>query len=264
MEVIIIRINLFSVMGEPWWKVLFKMLLASTVPLSIFIRLYFFMRPPLFSTYEVLPENLVIRYRKSEKRIRWEQVKEVKFSWLSPRFLGGFTLILSTGTKWRFFSALHHSHKILEAVYRQQPALISEARLQKYTAMSHLVDVSWQRLREKLRRWPRWMLKYLAVPAAVSVIYDFYIWRSQGQVPTLEQGMGLFLAAFSVVFLVGFICNSIEEKVVIRQLRLAMAAAAGQMPTRQKQFESKVEGALTIVFFLVLLVLFYLGFSLIY
>ena len=82
--------------------------------------------------------------------------------------------------------------------------------------------------------------------------------------PTLEQGMGLFLAAFPVVFLVGFICNSIEEKVVIRQLRLAMAAAAGQMPTRQKQFESKVEGALTIVFFLVLLVLFYLGFSLIY
>ncbi|MCB0369477.1 MAG: hypothetical protein KDD45_08515, partial [Bdellovibrionales bacterium] len=79
-----------------------KLILACSVPLSLLVRIFFVFRPRILATYELYEDHLVRIFRKKRYVISFQEIKEIRLSFLSPRFLGGFSLLTQNGQKLQF------------------------------------------------------------------------------------------------------------------------------------------------------------------
>ena len=194
-ELIIIRINLFKIMDETWLMGTVSLLLASTVPLSILLRMFFVVRPAIKSEYELKADGVIIHRGSKDREFKFTDVAKVNYSWLSPRFFGGFNLELPTGQKFRFFSILENSHKVLEQLHEVRSDVLVEEEYQQYIKASQRVSESWARLSRKIGNWKMLLSKYIVFPCMAAWFLWFKGWElaEEGHFVTILAIMSLVL-----------------------------------------------------------------------
>ena len=149
-EVLILRVNLAKFSDQSQLIMGLKILAASSIPLSVLIRLLFFVRPRLFARYWLEDERLVIERGKKKFELKFSDISRILISKLSPRFLGGFMVEMRSGQKLRFPSALYGNYLILEKAAKVCPKLLPEQVLSPYLLLSKQVDASWTRMARKI------------------------------------------------------------------------------------------------------------------
>ncbi|RME14075.1 MAG: hypothetical protein D6797_09675 [Bdellovibrio sp.] len=242
-ELVILRLNLPKVVGEDWWLALVKLLLASSVPVTMFGRLYIFFRPAIFSTYKLLDDRLLICFKRKERELMFSQVKEIKLTWLPPRFFGGFIVVMKSGKKFLFLSILKDSHLIFEAITRQQRDLLSEEKKRKYLKQSAHVEVSWGRLLQKLTNWKMILLKWVTLPSGFAAIFSYLM---------PQRSFGYFFIVFLIIALfVSAVLNSFEEAQILDYL-----AEEESREEDREAFFSKIENIFLMLFFALNLLIF--------
>ncbi|MCB0369478.1 MAG: hypothetical protein KDD45_08520 [Bdellovibrionales bacterium] len=125
--------------------------------------------------------------------------------------------------------------------------LLDEKRFQKYLQSSQFVDVSWQRIREKLKEWKLIGVKFLATPA---VIFLVILWRpfSWLRLPVKSvEFLYLFTVIFSIILVIGFIMNSIEERLALSRCHWDNDERS---VVRDRRFEKKIAHLIDGLFFL--------------
>ncbi|MCB0407259.1 MAG: hypothetical protein KDD34_03585, partial [Bdellovibrionales bacterium] len=212
---IIIRYRLAEVLEEETLLAIGKLILACSVPLSLLVRIFFVFRPRILATYELYEDHLVRIFRKKRYVISFQEIKEIRLSFLSPRFLGGFSLLTQNGQKLQFLSALKNSHIILKEIIKSRVDLLDEKRFQKYLQSSQFVDVSWQRIREKLKEWKLIGVKFLAIPAVIFLVVLWIPFSWLRYPVKLVEFLYLFTVIFLIILVIGFIMNSIEERLAL-------------------------------------------------
>lgn len=236
-EIIILRINILSALEHDWWVAAFRLVVASSVPVSIFIRLLFYVRPWIKATYELHPDSLVIRHGKSEKSVDFSEVQSVKLSHFSPRFFGGFRLTTKSGATIRVFSMLEGQHKILEALHGARAELFSEKQYQSYIQKSSRVGESWGRIRRKLSNWKILVPKYFLAPG----LLGFYLAPEAKILVTVAGAL-----AFSSLLGAGL--NHLEERFLLTRSPNEIVS---------QKLDTKVDLASDGVYLLILVVLAY-------
>ncbi len=168
---IIFRVNIAKWSTESYLGTTIKMIMVSIVPLSILFRLHFFIRPFIFSKYQLEQGKLKIKFGRKEKTINLDNVKSLSFTLFSPRFFGGFKLKTESGEQVRFLSLLENNYKVVEYLREHQPQLSDCKKFDKYIQTSQLVGLSWKRIMNRLKKWPLLVFKFLIFPA----MFFFYL-----------------------------------------------------------------------------------------
>lgn len=207
-ELLIFRIHFAQLFSEGMLKGLISFLLLSSIPLGIFLRLMIFVRPRIFSHFELDANDFFICRAKKKNGIHYSQIKNVSISKLSPRFFGGFIIQLNTGQKLRFPSLLKHNELILKRALKYNKELIAEDKANHYFAIQSMVIESWNRIRRKLQNKSIIAIKYFAIPLILSFIHSKTI--------NSNVSFGELLLIYSLANLVyALIFNSIEERIYV-------------------------------------------------
>lgn len=214
-ELIIVRIRVVEFMDEETWWAIWKLILASGIPLSILIRLFFFIRPRIFSVYELRSDRLIRIYGKKREEIKFSEILSVRISLLSPRFFGGFSIQMRSGFKLRFLSALKDSHEILEAIVMARPELLPQGRYESYVRISRLVDLSWIRTKEKLKKWNILLVKYLALPIVIATILFYQGVGFEADGEPFASWFRNVLFSIVAISILGGVINHLEEKAIL-------------------------------------------------
>ncbi len=216
-ELVILRLNVYEIMKVSFFDALVKIVLLSTVVLSIFFRLVVYVRPRVFSRYELYKDKVIIKFKRKSKEILFDHIQELKFSMLPPRFFGGFSVVMNTGQKFMFLSILNGSQEVLDHMLKKRPQLVKDEKVKSYVERTQCIEYSWERMKSKIKNWQLILVKYLAVPIVVtSVIKGFTepLFHTQ-------SGSTYWLVIFCVVIflvLIGALTgNIIEEHFVLKK-----------------------------------------------
>lgn len=212
---IIFRQRAIHFASLPIEQTVIRFLLACSVPISILTRLYFWIRPRIYSVYELYPDSVVRVFKSQRESFLFSEIAAIKISSFSPRFLGGFTLKMKSGQKLLFLSALKHSFFILESICEARPGLVEANRLQRYLQTSRLVDVSWKRMKEKLSNWKLLMAKAVLLPIGLATLQPLLSSSQENQSMILNWSEWVVLAAAFVVA-VEAVLNSFEEGLALK------------------------------------------------
>ena len=231
-ELIIIRINLFKILDETWLMGTVSLVLASTVPISILVRMLFVVRPAIKSEYELHSDHVVIHRGSKDRQFKFTDVAKVNYSWLSPRFFGGFNLELTSGQKFRFFSILENSHKVLEQLHEVRADVLVEEEYQDYIQASQRVSESWARLSQKLSNWKMLLVKYIVFP----VLSAWFLWFKGWEIA--DEGNFVYILAIICLTLwaLAGLLNHFEEKHLLNR-------------DLDKAYEAKLDIIVDIAFF---------------
>jgi hypothetical protein len=102
---IVVRQRVVHYMEMPPEQTVLRLILACSVPFSVLMRLYFWVRPRIYSVYEIYSDQFVRVFRSHREVHRFDEIEDIKISSLSPRFFGGFTVKMKNGKKTTFLSA---------------------------------------------------------------------------------------------------------------------------------------------------------------
>tara|TARA_B100000749_G_scaffold280887_2_gene280032 strand:+ start:95126 stop:95959 length:834 start_codon:yes stop_codon:yes gene_type:complete len=214
-ELVIIRWNYEALKDADWLTALFKILLASGVIISLFYRLLVYVRPRVFSRYEVFDQHVDIINGKKVKKMEFNQIQRIRFSWTSPRFFGGFTVYLKSGQKFVFSSILERSEQVLVRIDRSRPDLIDEGLFKKYMNFSEWTPHAWDRIRLRIQQVPMLIIKIFALPLVTAFAYSY---RQTGALWGDESisFWWVLLGCFVLNLVITIGLNNLEESIVSR------------------------------------------------
>lgn len=184
-----------------------SLVLVSTVPISILIRVFFFIRPWIKSECELFDDRLVITSGSKKRELKFSDVARVNYSWLSPRFFGGFNLELASGQKFRFFSVLDNSHTVLERLHAVRSDVMVEEEYQNYIQVSQKVDESWSRLSRKISNWKMLTVKFVIMPTLCA----WFLWYKGWHISEESNYTYILGIMTTVLWLVAGLMNHFEE-----------------------------------------------------
>lgn len=238
---IFIRLRLSEVMEENSFWAFVKLATICSVPLSISFRLWWIIKPRLDSHYEVQSDRLIRIYRKKRQEFLFSQIQSLQVSLFSPRFFGGFTLVTKSGQKLVFLSALQSSHEILQKICSSRRELVATEKLEKYLETSQLVEISWERIKEKLTNW-KWLgIKYMGGILLLYLTLEFnqlFPWRESFGV----GGVRLLWVSLLIigVGIYGFWLNHLEEAFVLKKYKISIEPSSSKLVSRDKSYEKKI------------------------
>lgn len=206
-ELIVIRLNIFKILEGTLIQGVIQLVLASTFILTLLFRLYFFIRPRVFSLYELHEDKLIVKFKKKEKEIHFDQIKEIKFSLLPVRIFGGYIVKLKSGQSFYFSSLLIGGSQIIKNIFNKSPTLLDSDRLDKYVVSLNLVDYSWSRARQKVFS-KSFLIKLFVIPLALAFVFWFEMNRN---IPEPLSYYHWFLIHFIINLMVLIAFNIIEE-----------------------------------------------------
>ncbi|MEO0335784.1 MAG: hypothetical protein AAF202_05295, partial [Pseudomonadota bacterium] len=209
-----IRHRVVNFMDMPAEETILRLVVACSVPFSVLLRLYFWVRPRIYSIYEIYPNQFIRVFRNQREMHMFDEIEDVKISMLSPRFFGGFTVKMKNGKKTMFLSALKNSYKLLDLITEQRPELVEPTQLRNYLRMSRIVDVSWKRMKEKLTQWRVLILKLIALPLGLATLTPM-ISPPEGASLILGWSQWVVIYAGVAVFL-EIVLNSLEERFALK------------------------------------------------
>lgn len=249
-ELIILRLHSESLANDPVYLSTFKLLVASGIPLSIFVRVFFFIRPRIFSTYMLTHEGLVVKRGSRRHEVSIEQIERVRISLFSPRFMGGFSIYLKSGQKLTFLSILDGGHEILEHLIQARPELLDSYKLNQYLRMSQLVDLSWERIRKKLANWKGWILKYVVYPAVIAAgVFATGLYQKTW---AREEFVWVYAITLATLVVLSAMLNHVEERIINQRVLVISSEAEIK---RDSVFEKRVESWAVISYYVLSLIL---------
>lgn len=200
----------------------FKFLLASSVPLGILLRLFIVVRPRIFTKFRMDINSVFLKLGKKEDEIHFSQVKELKQSFLSPIFLGGFILTLNSGKKLYFSSIIKNEHLILEGLKKYSPKLLEENKFEELIKSTKLTDHYWNHVQKKLKSIKYVSWKLLAAPlTAVSLCSSILVsnpetkslvqWSSFSQLLLISMMINIFISVWASHYSYKKMCSSQGE-----------------------------------------------------
>ncbi|MEZ4871900.1 MAG: hypothetical protein R2827_06580 [Bdellovibrionales bacterium] len=209
--------------------------------MSLFYRLMVYVRPRVFSKYDVHSDHIEIWNGKKCKNIEFSQIARIRFSWTSPRFLGGFTVILKTGQRFLFSSILEDSQIVLTQIKNHSPALVSEEEYSRYLKLTQWTPHAWDRIKERFGQVPLVLVKLFALPLIVAFAYCYQqsgsLWGNE-----VVLFWWVLLGCFVLNLIVALALNVIEERVA--------SSTFFKNKARNKELEKKVFLLTTAVHFL--------------
>ncbi|NQZ02837.1 MAG: hypothetical protein HRT45_19410 [Bdellovibrionales bacterium] len=211
---IIIRQRVVHYMDVPFEQTILKLVLACSVPFSVLMRLYFWVRPRIYSIYEVHADSFVRVYRNQREINKYDDVARIKISLLSPRFFGGFSVYMNNGKKTHFLSALKNSHKLLELMVEKRPGLVEKQQFAKYLKMSRIVDVSWKRMKDKLADWKVVVGKLIILPLALGSLTPAL--SPPDETSVILNWSHWVVVYFVIAMLAEVVLNSLEERFALQ------------------------------------------------
>lgn len=221
---IIFRIHYKEMVQAGPYRGTLQLILASIVPLTILLRALFFFIPRLSCQYALDSARLRITRKGKNRDVYFSQIRQVKISALSPRFLGGFSLRMDDGEKLRFLPILENSHFLLKRIADERPQLVSYSELERYLSRMELIDDSWARLRDKLLNWKTLLIKYLALPSSLSAAGLASGWTWPRELALSDRFFTLYLIVLSIFLVVGLALNHLEELYNLRhQLKMEVS-----------------------------------------
>ena len=213
---LIVRYQLVHYVDTAPEETVLKLLLSCSVPISILFRLYFWVRPRIYSVYEVYPDHFVRVFHKKREVNPFSEIDKILISLFSPRFLGGFKVVMRNGQKTTFLSALKNSHKLLELIVVARPELVETKTFDNYLQVGRLVDVSWKRMKLKLSQWKLLLAKFVAAPLGLATLAPL-ISVSEDTIQVINWSeWAIYLVGLS--FLLELVLNSIEEKFALKTI----------------------------------------------
>ena len=247
----LLRINILDISKEAWHGAAIKAILSTSVPLSLLARMFFVIRPRIFSTYELTEHGLRRKFKNQVEEIEFAKIKKIRFSLLSPRFLGGYVIYLSTGQKYMFLSALRKNHEILKKIGEIKSDLIDSTQLAHYLKVSSRVEVSWQRMFWRLKKWPSVLIKFGIFPLLVT----FLVQRQEmffSDIPKAESFLYTYLLTLVTLGFLILALNTLEERILNKRVK--------ELPTGEFQmdatFEKQVFLSSQILFYLISISIF--------
>lgn len=176
-----------------------KFIIASSVPLGILLRLLIIVRPRIFTRFKLSINSLILFQSKKENEIHYSQVKELRKSFLSPIFLGGFVIVLNSGKKLFFSSIIRNDYLILEGLKKYSPNLMPEDSFNELIISTKKIDSYWSHIQSKLKN-PKYLgLKLLSSPiTSLAVAYTLFSQSNPEKLDLLEPSFHsyLFLGSF--------------------------------------------------------------------
>ena len=244
-ELVILRFKLPELQSETWYNSVLILFLASTVPLTLIVRCFFFLRPRIFSIYEVSETEIIKNIGKKKEVYRFSDIENIKISKFSPRFFGGFSIRFKTGQSLVFLSLLKGNEKILKRIPSTH---LSEEDIRRYSQVSQLVDISWERIFEKFQSWKWLLLKYFGPPVAMSLIFLKEWSEFLGTGSHLETLLFSLLIVFLGNLLFAMFLNHFEESWVLKK-------TIENEGKRDTAFEKRVTLGIHFVFLMIWLLL---------
>jgi hypothetical protein len=217
-ELLIIRLHIYKIMEVSFFEALAKIIVLSTVVISIFFRLVVFVRPRVFSKYKLYDNRVEIFFKNKKKEVLFQHIEALKFSLLSPRFFGGFSVILNTGQKFMFLSILNGSHEILEKLLKIKPELVKDKKLKSYVKRASSVEFSWQRIKTKMRNTRFMLAKFMGAPLVLMLVIFFGTSFIESLVPVYLRVVSIFGITFIITCTLAIILNVVEEHFVLDKL----------------------------------------------
>ena len=236
-----------------------KILVASSVPISILIRLLFFIRPRLFARYRLAENRLIIERGKKKFELQFKDISRILISKVSPRFLGGFMVEMQSGMKLRFPSALAGNHLILAAASRERPELLPDKLLEPYVALCQQVDASWQRMAKKLRNIPLMAVKYLLLPGLLCAFW-YQQFPSPEGAPFWDRFLLVAGAHCLFVYTIAFLVNHLEERAFLKLYAKSLGEDGKKRPG-EIPWDRELNWAAQALFYILCLGLYYLKVS---
>ncbi|MEC9283500.1 MAG: hypothetical protein VX642_12355 [Bdellovibrionota bacterium] len=161
---VLYRLNHEQIEELGWLQGGFKLILASSVPLGIWIRLYIVVRPRIFSKIWIDGNSLWIQFKKKKSEIHFSQIKNLKPSLVPPKFMGGYQVELHSGKKLFFGSLLKNDFLILQAIRKYSPNLLEHSKFQLLISRTQTCDEYWNRVLRKLDNKLYLAYKFLVLP----------------------------------------------------------------------------------------------------
>ncbi|MCB0366204.1 MAG: hypothetical protein H6624_15090 [Bdellovibrionaceae bacterium] len=208
---IIIRLHIGRFPDDTNLVMGFRILVACSLPLSIIIRLWFFVRPRLFSKYWLEEHRLLIEQGRKKFEMKFTEIKRIVISRISPRFLGGFRVEMNSGMKIRFPSALAGNYMVLEAIANARPDMVPDKIMDRYRQMSRQVDASWKRMGRKLRNLPMMAVKYFVFPGLLIMAW-YKKYPSPSGAPVFDRALLVVGGHVLGLYILAFVINHLEER----------------------------------------------------
>ena len=206
-----------------WSASVWRLLLLTSVPCGILWRLFFRVRPRLFAKLSLEGNHLYIDFGKNRSDIHFSQIREIRPSWLPPKYFGGFSLILNSGQKFFIGSLLKDSHRILQAIEKYDQQILAPLAWQILVTRTKACDHYWSRVIRKLENKAYWLYRLFFLPASSLGLY-FYFRQSewlQWQLRHLPSSPAWYLENYLVVFVlqsfVGIILSHWLDEILLRR-----------------------------------------------
>ncbi len=187
---VLYRLNHEQIEELGWLQGGFKLLLASSVPLGIWFRLYIVVRPRIFSKIWIDGNSLWIQFKKKKSEIHFSQIKNLKPSFVPPKFMGGYQVELHSGKKLFFGSLLKNDFLILQAIRKYSPNLLEHSKFQLLISRTQTCDEYWNRVLKKVENKFYLGYKFLLLPLCSFAVFFFGFkneWLDfKGQDPNFE------------------------------------------------------------------------------
>lgn len=164
---------------------------------AIFIFSYFTFKPLFFDfSANVLHDSIDLNRRKKKEKIYFKNIEKVKIYYLEGN-AGWFKLFFKNGKSSRKFrTTLRGGYKILEAIAKTNPGLISEEKILKYKQTNEFCYHFSLWLSRKQRRWFKFLLKF-SLPS-VALAYSFVFFQELAPVESLIYGVFICLCGLVV------------------------------------------------------------------
>lgn len=208
-EFIVLRVNINEIMQEDWLGAIINGILASTVVLSLFYRLFFHIRPRVFSEYELQGDEILIWHGKRCKKFKFDQILQVRKTVLPPQYGGGFSVQLNTGQKFMFSTLLMGFNQFLNGVNNKKD-LIPEKAYSKLSDQAKHLPMIWEYMQFKFKKWPVGLAKWVALPLVIGLV-------KYKMSESTDTSIWLFLGITTLVGgVIGVTVGFLEQKFVLQ------------------------------------------------
>ncbi len=206
---ILFRIEYGKIGNEDWYKGLFKMILAASVPITIIVKLIFVFRPKIFTKYRIFNDKIEVLRGRSSNELYFKDIDRIRFSWFSPRFFGGFALHFRSGQLLKFPSLVENCSELIQKVAHARADLVSEEKLKEYILLNEVVGISWTRVKERFLLWQVWVSKLVLFPLLLSYVVSLYKWDFSTS----------YLVIFPMAYVFAILINLVEERIWMAQMK---------------------------------------------
>ncbi len=215
---IILKLNYINIVEKGLYLGFFTTILALSVPLSIFLRMYLFVRPRIFSTYVLCEGKILQKFKNKTKEIEFDKIEKLSLTWLPPHLLGGFIIQLKTGQKFIFLSLLGNNHIVFNQIIEQYPQLMPAAKSTKYLTLAKRVNTSWNTSIARFKIWPLTVVKFLIFPTVASFYLHTRPMQLSDDLTLFENYILILLLVYFVQSIVQVCVGALEEVYYLREV----------------------------------------------